>query len=384
MLLAKIKHIVYYVDMKNICRLLSLSPLAVYFFFASGCAIGDDVGGVVDMDRHAVDPYYLTGAKEKQEQLKNLWTLLNQQDVSADAELLAEERFSLVCEIAAVYMRQNEYNVLHNFLASQIDAMPDNRYNVYYLLMIAYSHIQREAPQVAALYFEIILNNYPDMLVQGKSIHFACLNQLLDLVADSGRRVKYYQELITRFPDQTNLAVDYFLLGKAYEDIGEWNLAIQAYTQFLTFVGANVPGFPDAEQYAKHLVDFNKSSKDWTFETLSGLVNTVKTAIAAGDSWQLWRYRAKVNFFARSWSEQDTSDSGMAEFSLPDFMQGANVQYAATLDPISNATEAYLKTWGWSQFISTWYLYFRKIYFPLNPDIHGRWEWAGVYYGEKF
>ncbi|MDR2793010.1 MAG: tetratricopeptide repeat protein [Treponema sp.] len=360
--------------MKKAYCLLSLVPLAVQFF--SGCT---------DTNRYEIDPYYLTGTEEKeekQEQLKNLWTLLNQQDISM--EYSAEERFSVVCEIAAIYMRQNEYTVLNNFLSAQIYAMPDNQFNAYYLLMIAYSYILQEAPQVAALYFEIILKNYPDLLIEGQSIHFACLNQLLDLVTDAGRRVKYYQELTTRFPKQTDLVAAYFLLGQAYERIGEWDHAIQAYTQFLTFIGTNVPGFPNAEYYAKQLVDFNKSSKDWTFETLSGLVNTVKSAIAAGNSWQLWQYRAKVNFFARSWSEQDSGDLGMAEFTPADFMQGTNVQYAAALDPSSNATEAYLKTWGWSQNISTWYLYFRKIYFPLNPDIHGRWEWAGVYYGEKF
>jgi len=43
-----------------------------------------------------------------------------------------------------------------------------------------------------------------------------------------------------------------------------------------------------------------------------------------------------------------------------------------------------LRTWGWHQYLSTWYLYFRKIYFPADPEIHGRWEWAGIYYGEKF
>ncbi|MDR2194752.1 MAG: tetratricopeptide repeat protein [Treponema sp.] len=365
--------------MKKIYRLLSLAPLAVWFF--AGCT---------GADRYDIDPYYLTGTKEKQEQLKNLWMLLKQHDSVAaypaktSPEDSAEERFSLAREIAAIYMRQSEYAVLNNFLSDQIDAMPDNRYNAYYLLMSAYAYMLQEAPQVAALYFEVILKNYPDLLVQGQSIHLACLNQLLDLVTDAGRRVKYYKELTTRFPDQTDLPVAYFMLGQAYEHIGEWDHAIEAYTQFLTFIGANVPGFPNAEHYAKQLVDFSKSSQDWTFETLSDVVNAVKAAIAAGNSRRLWGYRAKVNFFARSWSEMDADDSGMAEFNLSDFMQGTSVQYAAALDPTSNATEAYLKTWGWSQYISTWYLYFRKIYFPLNPDIHGRWEWAGVYYGEKF
>jgi hypothetical protein len=64
-------------------------------------------------------------------------------------------------------------------------------------------------------------------------------------------------------------------------------------------------------------------------------------------------------------------------------MRGNRIRYADRLDASSNSTEAFLKTWGWSQ-ISTWYLYFRKIYFPSDPEIHGRWEWAGVYYGEKF
>ena len=45
--------------------------------------------------------------------------------------------------------------------------------------------------------------------------------------------------------------------------------------------------------------------------------------------------------------------------------------------------EAYLKTWGWSQYVSVWYLYFRKVNYPVDPDIHGNWEWAGIYLGER-
>jgi tetratricopeptide (TPR) repeat protein len=324
-----------------------------------------------------IDPYYLTGSKEQQEQLGSLFLLL-------DDDMNSAELFSLVREIANEYARQKEYDRLVNFLGSCIESRPDDPNNAYYLLMIAYAYTQQEAYPIAELYFDIIVENYQDLLVQGRSIHLACLNQLLDMVRDPECRIKYYQKLIFNFPDKTDLGVDYFMLGQAYEQTGEWDLAIQAYTQFLSFMDTDITGFPNANHYAKQLIDFNNSSKDWTFESLNGIVNAVRSAISTGDSWRLWSYRAKVNFFARSWAQEVSDDSGMDEFNLPVFMQGTNVQYAPTLDPSSNATEAYLKTWGWNQSLSTWYLYFRKIYFPLNSDIHGRWEWAGVYYGEKF
>ncbi len=344
--------------------------------------VRDAVWGTFFGAKFAPDPYYLVGGEKQKEELTSLFTLLHEAD---QADATEEERFALVREIAAVYMRLDEFAVLDNFLSVRVNKFPDTPFNSYYLLMIAHSYMQREAHDIAELYFEMILKNYPDLLVQEQSIHLACLNNLLVLSDDPRRRVTYYEELIEYFPEQTDLAVSYFLLGQAYEHTGDWILAIQAYSQFLSFVGVNVPGFPDAEQYARQLVDFNNSSKDWTFASLEALVNTMKSSIAEGDAWRLWGYRAKVNFFTRSWADQqDSDDAGMADFILPAYMQGDNVKYAASLDPSSSATEAYLRTWGWSQFVSTWYLYFRKIYFPLNPEIHGRWEWAGIYYGEKF
>ena len=177
------------------------------------------------------------------------------------------------------------------------------------------------------------------------------------------------------------------MLGRAYEGIGEWNGAIKAYTQFLSYASSDVPGFPNADNYAKRLVDFNNSAKDWSFENLNTLVNAVKAALDAGSSNRLWQYHAKANFFTRTWENEDTSEgaiAGHAVFNISDFMRGSRIRYADTLDVSSNANEAYLRTWGWTGYIPTWYLYFRKIHFPLDPEIHGRWEWAGIYYGEKF
>jgi tetratricopeptide (TPR) repeat protein len=356
---------------RRICRLLSLMLFCITLIL--GCEARGKPGGIAGMD-----PYYSIKSPENQETLNNLFVLLSKETGSGEA------RFSVVREIANVYLRLKEYGKLIYFLSSRINRFPEDPYNTYYALTIAHAYMQQEAYPVAALYFDLVIKNYPDLTVRGQSIHLACLNQLISLSDNPEQQVGYYQELISRFPDEIDLGVAYFMLAQAYERIGDWAGAIQAYTQYLPYMGTIVPGFPNADSYAKQLVDFNNSPKDWTFENISALVNAITAALDAGSSARLWQYRAKVNFFARSWEQEDADNSGMVEFNLSDFMRGNRIRYADKLDAGSNANEAYLRTWGWSQYISIWYLYFRKIYFPPDPDIHGRWEWAGVYYGEKF
>ncbi|MCL2473172.1 MAG: tetratricopeptide repeat protein [Treponema sp.] len=329
-------------------------------------------------DVYLKDPYYIFGTKDEQDTLKKYYAILYSEPESS------EEQFAVIREIANTYIRQKEYGKLINFLNSRVHKYNDDLYNTYYLFMIAYCYQQMDANPVAALYFDLIVKNYPDLKVMGKSIHLACLNQLITLVNNPQQKVWYYEELISRFLDQIDPGPAYFMLGQAYEAIGEWSSAIKAYTQYLPYTGSNVPGFPNADNYAKQQVDFSNSAKDWTFENLATLVSAVKAAMDAGSSNRLWQYHAKVNFFTRTWEQEDTLDSRFEEFNLADFMRGNRIRYAESLDVSSNANEAYLRTWGWSQYISTWYLYFRKIYFPSDPEIHGRWEWAGIYYGEKF
>ncbi|GHV82724.1 hypothetical protein AGMMS50212_00640 [Spirochaetia bacterium] len=324
------------------------------------------------------DPYYINGDKREVEILQELFSQLSKDQTNDD------ERFTLVREIANEYKRRKEYGRLINFLNMRVGQYPEDPYNTYYLFMIAFGYTQQESYSVAALYYNLILKNYPDLIVKGQSIHLVCLQQLINFENNPQQKIWYYEKLISNFNDQIDLGVSWFMLGQTYEQIGEWNKAIQAYTQFLPYYGTIIPGFPDAYGYAKQIVDFNNSSKNWTFESLGTLVSAIKGRLDDANSWRLWQYRARVNFFARSWAQVGSDDSGMAEFNLSSFRHSENIRYADDISADSNANEAYLKTWGWSQFTPIWYFYFRKIYFPADPEIHGRWEWAGVYYGERF
>jgi tetratricopeptide (TPR) repeat protein len=324
------------------------------------------------------DSYYIVGTAKEKETLSDLFHLLELETKGG------EEQFAVVREIGNELLRLEDYGRLTNFLTEWVDKHPEDPYDGYLLLMTAYTYLKEDAKPVAALYFNRIVKNYPDLMVQGQSIHLACLNKLIELVNKPEQRIWYYQELIARFPDKIDLGVAYFMLAQSYEQIGAWDAAIQTYTKFLPYYNSSIPGFPDAFGYAKKIVDFYNSPKDWSFETLDDLVKAIQSALDAGSSKLLNKYRAKVNFFAMSWEQENSDTTNMTEFNFSDFMSGNRIRYSPTVDSSSNANEAYLKTWGWSQRISTWYLYFRKINFPADPEIHGRWEWAGVYYGEKF
>jgi tetratricopeptide (TPR) repeat protein len=330
-------------------------------------------------EKNYTDRYFITGTGQEKELINNLFTLLANE--SGDER----ERFALVREIANEYKRKQDYGRLINFLTSWVGSHPDDPFNTYYLFMTAYAYMETDAAPVAALYFNLIVKNYPDLIVRGESIHLICLRQLIGLEKNTQQKIWCYEELISRFPEQSDMGVTWFMLAQTYEEAGDWNRAIDAYTEFIKYYGTNVPGFPNAYAYAKQMVDFNNSDKNWTFESLDALVDTIKRNLDEGNTWQLWQYRARVNFFAHSWAQAAGGDDSVAaEFNLSSFGQNGKLQYSGSLSADSNSNEAYLRTWGWPHFTPIWYFYLRKIYFPLDPDIHGRWEWAGVYYGEKF
>jgi tetratricopeptide (TPR) repeat protein len=324
------------------------------------------------------DPYYITGSRENREHFLELFRLLKMEEPGT------EDEFAVTREIAASFVRLKDFDRLIHFLSAEIINNPAHPYNAYYLLMIAYAYMRVDSLPIAAMYFDLIIENYPDLTINDESIHLVCLKHLIELNRSPERQVWYYKELISRFPDRIDPGAAYFMLGQSCERIGEWNSAIAAYTNYLPYTGTIIPGFPNADHYAKQQVDFSKSPKDWTFENLPALRKAIEDALDSENAALLRRYQAKVNFFARSWEQMEIYDSETAEFNFAEFMHNNRIKYAPAFDSASNATEAYLRTSGWSSYLEVWYLYFRKIYFPQDPEIHGRWEWAGIYYGEKF
>lgn len=294
--------------------------------------------------------------------------------------------FSIISQITDSFRYSNENTQLILFLTDYVEKHPEDQYNAYWLLLTAYTYMQEKADSVAEYYFDRIIQNYDDLLVKGQSIHIICLQNLIQISTTPDNRIYYFSQLITRFPDKVNITELYMRLAIEYENIGDWEQALKTYSLFLERPDATtiqITGIPDAYNKARKLIDFNNSPKDWTFESLEALETAVKRAISRYSYTLLDKYRSKVNFFAMSWKQEETDTNSQKNFSMNDYMRGNRIRYSAKLDESSNPNEAYLRTTGWSQYINVWYLYFRKVNFPLDPEIHGRWEWAGIYFGEK-
>lgn len=319
-------------------------------------------------------------SKDNTSSREKLYNILETQNLST------EERFSVINQISQSMLNAKETDNLILFLTDYTSSNPKDYYNAYWLLMVAYAYQLNGADPIAEMYFERILNNYDDLLVKGKSIHMLCLQNLIQISDDPNNRIVYFSRLISHFPEQVSKTELYYRLAMEYEKLGEWNQVLKSYSDFLAQPDASeirIAGCPDAYNTAKNLIDFNDSSKDWTFETLEDLEKAVKQAISWYDYNLLEKYKSKVNFFSMSWRQDEEQENSVANFTMRDYGYGKRIRYSAELDTSSTPNEAYLRTWGWSTYINVWYLYFRKINFPLDPEIHGRWEWAGIYFGEK-
>ncbi len=316
--------------------------------------------------------YYIVGNNEQQQELQQLFTILEN-----------KSKFIVIQRIIKLLHNSGYKKKLNLFLTTYIQKNQEDPFNAYYLLIVAQNYMEEKAYPFAVHYFERILNNYSDLSVRGKSVHYICLKNLVQLVDTPEVKVNYYRDLLGRFPEEIDKGSTYYRLATTYEKLGEWDLAIQAYKNFLKFPETHITGIPEAQQEAQSMVDFYLyDGEDWTMESLDDLVNTIKWAIYRRDVRTLRRYMSEINFFTTSWEEQVKKSEEDFEEHLGTFLN-SRIRYMADLDRDSNAQEAYLKTTGWSYRIKTWYLYFRKVHFPADPERHGRWEWAGIYFGEK-
>ena len=323
-----------------------------------------------------IDQYYLVGSREVREEQRELLALYNKAGGRpADQVVLAER-------IASRLMAADAQERVPAFLTTHVEQVPDDPFNAYYLVLTAEAYRNEGFPNLAQEYFERAVVNYPDVVVRDRSVHFAALSELVRLTQEPEKRIRFYEELLTRFPDEIQVGEAHYYMAKSYEELGEWEQAFESYRRFIQDPDAEVPEAPDARTEIVELLEFYDSRKDWTFESLDDLVYAIKVAIDLRNPVRLLSHRAGVNFFSMSWGQEESDENSEIQWDIGELLSNS-VRYNRDLDIGSNEKEAYLRTTGWGIRIQTWYLYFRRIDFPADPEINGNWEWAGILFGER-
>lgn len=322
------------------------------------------------------DTRYYLGAFDQNPELRELFHLF-------EREKDQENRFVLISQIAAGLANEGRVDREILFLTNHVEKNPADIYNGYYLLLVADAYRDMKAAPLAVHYYRRILSNYGDLLVKGTSIHLQCLQELMALETDPEAKIGYYKELFSRFPDQSP-GINWYYMAKSYEDVGEWEQSIQAYQKYIGSVDADVSGTSTTLRDASEKVNFyNAPDKSWLLPDLDDLVAAVRDAITSKNTSKLRKYQAQVNFFQEPWDQTQLLVDEIVNYNVTSYLSSSNVSIDAQLDINANGKEATLRTTGWNFRPSTWYLYFRQVDFPANPDINTQWEWAGIYFGEK-
>ena len=143
--------------------------------------------------------FALPSCKKDNSTEKELENLLKEPSLSN------ESRYAIINRIAAKWLDEQRYDDLILYLTDYVERNPDDKYNAYWLLMTAYTYIQMRQERVAEYYFERIIRDFPDLKVKDRSIHFICLERLIQISTNHENRIKYFNTLINRFPSNVSI-----------------------------------------------------------------------------------------------------------------------------------------------------------------------------------
>lgn len=319
---------------------------------------------------------YLTGHPETDDNLKMLYATLSDTGTP-------EGRFILINRISQI-LRNEDRVTFDLFLQQVLLTYPEDPFNAYYLLQRAQNCEDLKNPGAARVHYLRLLKEYPELTLEGRSLTDRALEKSLALTRDADGRIELYRMALERNPKPERKTEIYYHLAKAYEEKKEWQKALQAYENFLGSPYVPIHNDPIAYSSAVKKVKLSKfKSVNWVYDDLNRLVGDIKYAIRTRDARLIQRYQSQAGFFASSWAQDELEAESSFQSGIGAILQRQPIRYRDTLDPISNDREAYLETWNWQYQVGKWYFYFAKIDYPADPEINGKWEWAGIYFGDK-
>ena len=298
----------------------------------------------------------------------------------------------------------SEIQRLDDIFLSHIVIQPKDPYNAYYLYNIAGHYIERGEKLMGLWLLRSMYQQFPDLrLSEHPGIHYLILDILGRMEVNLDDRIAAIQKILTFNELEWSVADDsamfdrgvwLYRLGNAQEmkaaqlvygeerQLEQLQAAMQSYQQFLGMDLSSVPEEPNARKIVTSKLNIYRTRRNWyTDPDLKNLIRKIQYAIQQNNVRAVLYYQAN-GFFALSSGYRDNLERSFTNIYLPNFL-GGFIQFGG-LATESNNEEAWLYSTNWPFDLSTWYLYFRRIRYPVNPEIDGNWEWAGIYLGDFY
>lgn len=282
------------------------------------------------------------------------------------------------------YLSQLSSESMIGFLGDYAAAHPDDPYNPYYYYRMAQRYRADGFANFAYVYYLRAASAPNDVLWQNQSVRFLSVQALTVVASRPSERIAAYRRLISDFPQQINVGKTWYYLGVELEKAGEYVAAYDAYASFLRYPNVEIQGFPDVYARIRERIDFHRSNKRWVRPTLQNLVESIRTAAATRNGNLLLSLQSQNYFFTTAWLQDRDDPNAQPDFNLASFLYNTNsIRFPTPIELGDSGREAWLQTTGWSTRVPTWYFYFRRVNYPLDPEIHGSWEWVGIYLGDR-
>lgn len=328
--------------------------------------------------------------------------LYNQRDDDFD-QLLKNlfkdtQNYEYVDSIVKELLIKGESQRAISVLFKLIDYNEDNNYyNAYYLFLIAGIYYDKKEYPLAIQYYKLIVNNYNDLIIKERSIHYQSYIRLINLEIQNSSKIKYYLHLIKFYKQYINEIDVYYELGKLYEQDNKIKTAFEYYDKVLRYYNRKYPilisdfaieynvNVPQYYYSIRDKMDFYYSSRDWLYSDLNVLIRKLRNAVENHDYYSLESLKAKKGFYFTSFIQNSedfaSKNQKNIQMVLRSFVSGGqNIVINPNLESFSSSSEAYLKTSGWGYRVSVWYFYFKKVEYIKG---YSGWEWKGIIFGEK-
>lgn len=305
-------------------------------------------------------------------------------ELQSTVDLSNGRHVGILMQLTEMYGRAGAIKKAIPTLSTFMQDHPDDPYSSFVMALLGEVWELAGEPEFAKLYYRMALNSAQEIELKGMSIQFNTIQKLLKMETVPDRLVPLFERLLNEYSQEIDRGLLNYQLGFLYEKTGDYQQSLKVFNDFLSNPGDNFDTNSQEYRNVVERVQLYNVKRNWTKPTLQQLVNDIQNAVRSKNVAAIDSLKApKGKFFSMSWLQEKTDFNSIIDFNIERFITSSRgISFEDTLESYSNSQEAYLRSWGWSSYMPVWYLYFRKIDFPADPEFNGTWEWAGVYFGD--